>query len=82
MCLAMPGKVISIEDDKMYGTADFEGIKKRIIVALVPKVNIGDYVVVHAGSAISILDEEEAHKTLAIWYELAAKEGKDIREYA
>lgn len=67
MCLAVPGKIVSIEGVdplERKGKIDFSGIQKEINLAYVPEVKIGDYVIVHAGFAISQVDEEEAKKTL------------------
>jgi len=63
MCLAVPGKITSIEaDDPIFrsGKVTFGGITKTINLAYVPEAKIGDYVLVHVGFAISIIDEEEA----------------------
>ena len=63
MCLAIPGKVIHIEgNDPMLkkGKVDFSGIIKEVNLAYVPTVRVGDYVIVHVGFAISIVDEKEA----------------------
>ena len=63
MCLAVPGKIESIEGtDQMYrsGKVNFGGILKNINLAYVPEAKIGDYVLVHVGFAISIIDEAEA----------------------
>ncbi|MEK9629475.1 MAG: HypC/HybG/HupF family hydrogenase formation chaperone [Nitrospinota bacterium] len=65
MCLAIPGKVTSIlGDDPLLkmGKVDFGGILKDINLAYVPEVKVDDYVIVHVGFAISILNEEEAQK--------------------
>ena len=65
MCLAIPGKITSISgDDPLIrtGKIDFGGIIKEASLAYVPEANIGDYVIVHVGFAISRLDEEEANK--------------------
>jgi hydrogenase expression/formation protein HypC len=65
MCLAIPGKITSISgDDPLIrtGKIDFGGITKEASLAYVPEANIGDYVIVHVGFAISRLDEEEANK--------------------
>jgi hydrogenase expression/formation protein HypC len=65
MCLAVPGKLLSIEGDDpfaMTGKVDFGGILKEVNLALVPEVKPGDYVLVHVGMAISTVDEEEAAK--------------------
>jgi hydrogenase expression/formation protein HypC len=65
MCLAVPGKILSIEGDDPVlrcGRVDFSGIVKRINLAYVPEAKIGDYVLVHVGFAISLVDEEEARQ--------------------
>ena len=67
MCLAIPGQVISIEAqlDETFriGKVSFGGIMKEVNLFMVPEANIGDYVLVHVGVAISIVDEDEARKT-------------------
>ena len=63
MCLAVPGKVLNIEGNDpllMSGKVDFGGIIKEINMAYVPEAKTGDYVLVHAGFAISVIDEEQA----------------------
>ena len=63
MCLAVPGKILSIEgDDPLLrsGKVDFAGVVKRVNLAYVPEAAIGDYVLVHVGFAISTVDEAEA----------------------
>ena len=63
MCLAVPGKILSIGADDpplRMGQVGFGGIVKEVNLALVPEARIGDFVVVHAGLAISILDQAEA----------------------
>ncbi len=68
MCLAIPGKVEEITGqlDETFRLArvDFGGIKKEVNLAMLPEAQVGDYVMVHVGVAISIVDEEEAAKTL------------------
>jgi len=70
MCLAIPGKITQIDKhiDEIFKMAkvSFSGIVKDVNLAMVPEAKIGDYVLVHVGSAISIVDEEEANKTLEI----------------
>ncbi len=74
MCLAIPGKIISIDDgvDELLriGKVSFDGIIKEVNLALVPDAKVGDYVLVHVGSAISIVDEEEANRTMSILRQL------------
>ena len=65
MCLAIPGKIESIRGDDpitRMGKVNFGGILKEASLAYVPEAGIGDYVIVHAGFALSRVDEEEAHK--------------------
>ena len=65
MCLAVPGKIVSIEGvDPLLrsGRVDFAGIVKQINLAYVPDARVGDYVLVHVGFALSIVDEEEARQ--------------------
>lgn len=64
MCLAIPGKLRSINDDgpMRTGKVDFGGILKEVCLAYVPEAEIGQYVIVHVGFAISIIDEEQAQE--------------------
>ncbi len=65
MCLAVPGKIISIEGtDPIFrtGRVSFGGVLKQINLAYVPEARVGDHVLVHVGFAISIVDEEEARE--------------------
>lgn len=71
MCLAVPMKVIEIEDNE--AVVELGGLKKKINLGLLEKIDVGDYVIVHAGFAIQKLDEEEAEKTLALVREMAEK---------
>jgi len=73
MCLAVPGRVLNIEDDTLrMATVSFGGVTKSISLALVPEAGVGDYVIVHVGFAISKLDEEAARRTLEIYADLVA----------
>ncbi len=68
MCLAIPGKIVSIS--KSYdpllrtGNVNFGGVYKKVSLAYVPEANIDDYVIVHVGFALSVLDSETAKSTL------------------
>jgi hydrogenase expression/formation protein HypC len=65
MCLAVPGKILSIEgSDPLLrsGKVDFSGIVKQINLAYVPEAQVGDYVLVHVGFAINTIDEGEAQQ--------------------
>lgn len=77
MCLAVPGKIIRIsEDEPMFrtGVIDFSGVTKEVSLAYVPEAKIDDYVIVHAGFAISIVDEAEAQASLEAFNELSVSE--------
>lgn len=63
MCLAVPGRLAAIIGDDAFvrnGKVDFAGVVKEVSLALLPDANVGDYVLVHAGFAISVLNEKEA----------------------
>jgi hydrogenase expression/formation protein HypC len=73
MCLAVPGKIESIRGEDLLsrmGRVNFGGIIKNVSLACVPEAQVGDYVIVHVGLAISTLDEDEAHQTLAYLREI------------
>ncbi|MDD1743097.1 MAG: HypC/HybG/HupF family hydrogenase formation chaperone [Methanomassiliicoccales archaeon] len=71
MCLAIPGKVVSIEGN--IAVIDFGGVQRETNISLV-EVKPGDYVVVHAGFAIQTLDELDAMETIRLWEELLASQ--------
>jgi len=73
MCLAIPAKVIAIEDN--MAVVELGGVTRRASLMLVPETRVGDYVLLHAGFAIQRLDEEEAQETLRLFAEMAAMEG-------
>lgn len=79
MCLGIPGRVTSIAmaDGLRTGTVEFGGVRKEVCLSYVPETEVGDYVVVHVGFAISRLDEAEAVRTLEI---IAAMPGALARE--
>ena len=65
MCLAVPGKILSLSGNEpleRMGRVSFGGIVKEVSLAYTPEANVGDYVIVHVGFAISRLDEAEAHR--------------------
>ena len=74
MCLSIPGKLIEItsqlDETFRMGKVSFDGVLKEVSLALVPEAKIGDYVMVHVGAAISVVDEEEAQKTFDILMQL------------
>lgn len=80
MCLAIPGKLISVEEstDVLFksGKVSFEGVIREVNLAAVPEAKVGQYVLVHVGMALNVIDEEEALKTLEYFRELGELEGE------
>jgi hydrogenase expression/formation protein HypC len=81
VCLGVPGKVLTVVENAQgmaMGNVSFGGVNKEICLAYVPEAKVGDYVIVHAGFAISIVNEQEAEETFEILRqmgELAELEG-------
>lgn len=75
MCLGIPAKV-TLVDDSGHGKVDYLGTKVRVDFSLLDEVRPGDWVIVHAGFAITKLDEDEAQETLSLLREIAATEGE------
>lgn len=71
MCLAVPGKIISIK--KGAAEVDFGGVRRTISLELVPAAKKNDYVLAHAGFAIQLLDEKDAVETLKLFSEIYAR---------
>ena len=78
MCLAIPGKIteIYIKDSLRMAKIDFGGIAKEICLAYTPEAKVGDYVLIHVGFAISLMDEEEAQETLKLIKEVSEFENE------
>jgi hydrogenase expression/formation protein HypC len=72
MCLAIPGKIeeIAVEGGVRMGRVNFGGVIKRVCLDCVPEAGVGDYAIVHAGFAISKVDEESTRETLALFREM------------
>lgn len=68
MCLAVPGKITTIKDNN--AEVDFSGIKRAVSLDLVPGAKKNDYVLVHAGFAIQVLEPAEAEETLKLFEEI------------
>lgn len=66
MCLAIPGKILSIQGEDLMrsGKVSFSGVVKEVNLAFLPESKIGDYAIIHAGVAIAVVDPEEAEQTL------------------
>ncbi len=74
MCLAVPGQIIEIADEGLARNArvSFGGLVKQISLAVLPEARVGDYVMVHAGFAISVVDETEAAEVWGVLEQMAA----------
>lgn len=72
MCLGIPGRIIDTQEDRGTPMAivDFGGVTRSVCLAYVPDAGIGDYVIVHAGFAIAIVDEEAAQASLDLFEEV------------
>jgi len=71
MCLALPARVVELQAPD-NAVVELGGVRKTVSVALTPEAKVGDYVIVHVGHAIGLLDAEEAEKTRALFAEMAA----------
>ena len=69
MCLAIPARVKSI--DGLYAEVEVGGVSRRVSIQLTPEVQIGEYVLLHTGYTISIIDAEEAEETMKLLLEIA-----------
>jgi len=74
MCLAVPGRIISVLEDGNLGLrrgrVDFSGIRKDVCLDYTPEARVGDYVLVHVGFALSVVDQEEAYRVFQALREL------------
>jgi hydrogenase expression/formation protein HypC len=77
MCLAIPARVKSIKGD--MALVDVSGVEREASVMMTPEVKVGDYIIMHAGFAIQILDVKEAEETLRLLEEIAAAEPGTVR---
>jgi len=82
MCLAIPGKLISINDAEeaifRSGEISFDGVIREVNLAAVPEARVGDYVLIHVGMAIAVVDEEEAEKSLALFRQLEDESPEEL----
>jgi hydrogenase expression/formation protein HypC len=70
MCLAVPVKIIAIDGDA--AETEIAGVRRRVSIALTPEAKVGDYVLLHTGYAIGVIDEAEAQETLKLLEEIAS----------
>ncbi len=78
MCLAIPGKIVSINGNSAI--VDFDGIEQEVIIALVLNPEVGKYVIIHAGYAIEQMDEKDAMEAIEQWKEIAEDQSLDLSD--
>ncbi len=78
MCLAIPGKILEINENSAL--VDFDGIKQKIIIALIQNPEVGKYVIVHAGYAIEMMEEKDALDAIEEWKEMSKELGMNIED--
>ena len=78
MCLAIPGKILEINENSAL--VDFDGIKQKIIIALIQNPEVGKYVIVHAGYAIELMEEKDALDVIEEWKEMSEELGMSIED--
>ena len=78
MCLAIPGKILKIDGNSAL--IDFDGIKQKVIIALIQNPEVGKFVIVHAGYAIEQMDEKDALESIEQWKELAEEQNLDLSD--
>jgi len=76
MCLAVPGRIVEVNEAEVMrmGKVDFGGVVRDVCLAYLPEARVGDYVIVHTGFAISQLDEKEAQETLHLLAQMGLSE--------
>lgn len=85
MCLSIPGKLVEVvgELDPIFrtGKVSFDGVIKEVNLTMVPQAKVDDYVLVHVGSAIGIIDEVEAKRTFDLIREMGELEEDDFKNW-
>ncbi len=74
MCLALPARIVAIDDGTDMATVALGEVKKEISIALIEDVAVGDFVLIHVGYALNKIDPEEAERTLAVFAEAGLSE--------
>ena len=81
MCLAIPGQVVEMADERLaLATVDVSGVLRKVNVGLLDDVAPGDWVLIHVGFALSKVDAEEAHATLALLQRMGAEYEQELEE--
>jgi hydrogenase expression/formation protein HypC len=80
MCLGIPARLVELDTQAPLGVADVAGVRRSVSTALCPDAEPGDWVLVHVGFAISVVDEAEAAATLALLQEMGAEFEQELAE--
>jgi hydrogenase expression/formation protein HypC len=81
MCLGIPAQIVELVDlEAGIVKAEISGVRRNVSVALCPETNVGDWVLVHVGFALSIIDEDEARETLALLEQMGEAYEQELRE--
>lgn len=81
MCLAIPGQIVALVDEDLHlAKVEVAGVRRVVNIGLFSGVGVGDWVLVHVGFAISVVDEDEAHATLALLREMGAEFEQELEE--
>jgi hydrogenase expression/formation protein HypC len=78
MCLAIPGKILSIDGNSAL--VDFDGIEQEVIIALILNPEVGKYVIIHAGYAIEQMEEKDAMEAIEQWKEIAEDQNLNLSD--
>lgn len=78
MCLGIPGRVVAVAPEQQKATIETFGLRREVATSLVEDVNLGDYLMVHAGYAIEKIDLQEAEERIKLWEEILADELGEI----
>ena len=78
MCLGVPGRILDVEEGALrLGRVAFGDVVKQVSLALVPEALVGEYVIVHAGTALEVIDEEAAARTFRVLEDLRLSSGEE-----
>jgi hydrogenase expression/formation protein HypC len=81
MCLGIPAEIVEIVDPEAgIAKAEISGVRRNVSVALCPEARVGDWVLVHVGFALSLIDEEQARETLALLEQMGEAYEQELRE--
>ncbi|UCF37701.1 MAG: HypC/HybG/HupF family hydrogenase formation chaperone [Acidobacteriota bacterium] len=81
MCLAIPGKLVEITGNDPIlreGKVDFSGVSRKVSLSCVPEAQVGDYVLIHVGMAISVIDEDEAQRVFRYLEEMGELDDEEV----